>query len=63
MENGVEERRMSKRKVVARAENAAGSENGGFSLEEFESGKIAVNPDWLKEVWGNNIRRSEWRRV
>ena len=22
-----------------------------FSLEEFESGKIAVNPGWLKEVW------------
>ena len=23
-----------------------------FSLEDFESGKIAVNPGWLKEVWG-----------
>ena len=24
-----------------------------FSLEEFESGKIAVNPGWLRNVWGN----------
>ena len=23
-----------------------------FSLEGFESGKIAPNPGWLKEVWG-----------
>jgi hypothetical protein len=23
-----------------------------FSLEEFEAGKIAPNPGWLKEVWG-----------
>ena len=23
-----------------------------FSLEDFESGKIAVDPGWLKEVWG-----------
>jgi hypothetical protein len=23
-----------------------------FSLEDFESGKIAPNPGWLKEVWG-----------
>ena len=23
-----------------------------FSLEDFESGKIAVDPVWLKEVWG-----------
>ena len=22
-----------------------------FSLEDFESGKIAVNPGWLKQVW------------
>ena len=23
-----------------------------FSLEDLESGKIAINPDWLKEIWG-----------
>jgi hypothetical protein len=23
-----------------------------FSLEDFESGKIAPNPGWRKEVWG-----------
>ena len=23
-----------------------------FSLEDLESGKIAINPGWLKEVWG-----------
>ena len=22
-----------------------------FSLEDLESGKIAINPRWLKEVW------------
>lgn len=22
-----------------------------FSLDDFESGKIAPNPGWLKEVW------------
>ena len=22
-----------------------------FSLEEFEAGKVAPNPGWLKEVW------------
>jgi len=22
-----------------------------FSLEDFESGKIALSPGWLKEVW------------
>jgi hypothetical protein len=23
-----------------------------FSLEDFESGKVAPNPGWLKEAWG-----------
>jgi hypothetical protein len=23
-----------------------------FSLKDFESGKVAPNPGWLKEVWG-----------
>ncbi len=23
-----------------------------FSIDDFESGKIAPNPGWLKEVWG-----------
>jgi hypothetical protein len=23
-----------------------------FSLEDFEAGKIAPNPGWLKEIWG-----------
>ena len=23
-----------------------------FSLEEFEAGKVAPNPGWLKEIWG-----------
>jgi hypothetical protein len=22
-----------------------------FSLEEFEAGKVAPNPGWLKEIW------------
>ena len=23
-----------------------------FSLEDFEAGKIAPDPGWLKEIWG-----------
>ena len=55
LENGIEESRMSKndaRLVLTRAEDMGQGENAAFSLEDFESGKIAVNPDWLKDVWG-----------
>jgi hypothetical protein len=37
---------------LAIAEDIAHRENAAFSLEDFESGKIALNPDWVKEVWG-----------
>ena len=33
-------------------EDAARRETAGFSLEDFESGKIAINPGWLQEVRG-----------
>jgi len=26
--------------------------NPAFAVEDFELGKIAPNPGWLKEVWG-----------
>jgi hypothetical protein len=38
---------------VANDDELARPEKPAFSLEDFESGKIAVNPGWLKEVWGN----------
>jgi hypothetical protein len=34
-----------KRKESARPEKPA------FSLEAFESGRVSVNPGWLKAVW------------
>jgi hypothetical protein len=27
-------------------------ETGIFPWRTFESGKIAINPGWLKEIWG-----------
>lgn len=26
-------------------------ENRAFALEDLDSGKVAINPGWLKEVW------------
>jgi hypothetical protein len=37
---------------LARNDEIAQSPEPAFSLEDFESGKIAPNPDWLKEIWG-----------
>ena len=54
LENGFEASKMPNdaRLALARADRAR-RENAGFSLEDFNSpGKIAVNPDWLKEVSG-----------
>jgi hypothetical protein len=54
LENAIEEGKMPKkdaREVLARAGDTAQRENPAFSLEDFESGKTAVNPDWVKEVW------------
>ena len=33
-------------------EKAVSEIKPAFSLEDFESGKIAPNPGWLNEVWG-----------
>jgi hypothetical protein len=59
LESGVEESKMSEdaRRVLARMEDTVRRENAAFPLEDFESGKIAVNPGWLKEVcskWPGN---------
>jgi hypothetical protein len=37
---------------LARNEEITQPTEPAFSLEDFESGKIAPNPGWLKEVWG-----------
>ena len=36
---------------MARNEEITQPTKPAFSLEDFESGKIALNPGWLKEVW------------
>jgi hypothetical protein len=38
--------------LLARNEQITQSTKPAFSLEDFEAGKIALNPGWLKEVWG-----------
>ena len=35
---------------VSEADSPAG--RPAFSLDDLASGRIAVNPGWLKEVWG-----------
>jgi hypothetical protein len=37
---------------LARNEEITQPPKPAFSLEDFEAGKIAPNPGWLKEVWG-----------
>ena len=37
---------------MARIEKISQSSDPAFSPEDFESGKIAPNPGWLKEIWG-----------
>jgi hypothetical protein len=37
---------------LARNEETTRPARPAFSLEDFEAGKIAPNPGWLKEVWG-----------
>jgi hypothetical protein len=37
---------------LARHEKLTLPDKPAFSLEDLESGKIALNPDWLKEIWG-----------
>jgi hypothetical protein len=37
---------------LARNEEITQSTEPAFSLEDFDSGKIAPNPGWLKEIWG-----------
>jgi hypothetical protein len=44
LENAAEESKMAREARTAKMEKLA------FSLEELESGKIAINPGWLKEV-------------
>jgi len=38
--------------LLARNEEIRQPTKPAFSLEDFESGKIALNPDWLNEIWG-----------
>jgi hypothetical protein len=55
LENGVEESKMPNRDTrcaLIGTEDKAQCDKPGFSLRDSESGKIAVDPDWLKEVWG-----------
>jgi hypothetical protein len=37
---------------LARNEEITQPLKPAFSLEDFEAGKIAPNPGWLKEIWG-----------
>ena len=37
---------------MAKAEELSQSEKPAFSLDDLESGKIVLNPGWLKEIWG-----------
>jgi len=37
--------------MLARNEEIVRSVKPAFSLEDFESGKIAPKPGWLKQVW------------
>jgi len=37
---------------LARNEGITQPAKPAFSLEHFESGKVAPNSGWLKEVWG-----------
>jgi hypothetical protein len=37
--------------LLARNEDITQATKPAFSLEDFEAGKISLNPGWLKEVW------------
>ena len=37
---------------MARHEKLTLPDKPAFSLEDLESGNIAPNPGWLKEIWG-----------
>ena len=37
---------------MARTEEIAQPTEPAFSLEDIETGKLALNPGWLKEIWG-----------
>jgi hypothetical protein len=50
LENGAEESKMCNREV--RVANMDERAKPAFALEDLESGKIAINPGWLQEVWG-----------
>jgi hypothetical protein len=54
LENGAEGSKIPKihvRWIFARVAEVPSRMKPVFSLEDFESGKIAPNPGWLKEVW------------
>ena len=50
LENGAEQSKM----LDAEATTAKMDQQAkpAFSVEDLESGKIAIHPGWLKEVWG-----------
>jgi hypothetical protein len=50
LENGTEESKMTESQ--ARVADTEEREKPAFVLEDIESGKIAINPGLLKEVWG-----------
>lgn len=55
LENGPEGSkipRLDVRCLLARNVEKRSPTEPALSLEDFESGKIAPNPGWLKEVWG-----------
>jgi hypothetical protein len=55
LENGTEGSKISElvvRWLLARNEKITQPTEPAFSPEDFESGMIAPNPGWVKEVWG-----------
>jgi hypothetical protein len=44
--------RIDAKRLLARNEDITQPAEPAFSVEDFESGKIAPNPGWLKEIWG-----------
>jgi hypothetical protein len=50
LENAAEESKMLS--VGAKMANKDQPAKPAFSIEDLESGKVAINPGWLKEVWG-----------
>ncbi len=55
LENSPEESKIgiNARSITTKDEESTRSGAPAFSLEDFETGVVSVNPGWLKEVWNN----------